>query len=345
MLLSIIVPVYNNEKYLRDCVDSLICQNMDDCEIILIDDGSSDSSPTICDEYRNNHIRVIHKENQGLAETRNLGMEKAKGQYIWFVDSDDTVERTSIAVLKKAIVTTDADMILFGINEAFVSANKCTVRRKKPEKHFYKNAKDGFLYLQSSDTLDIAANKIVRNNVIRQSNLRFQQKYIPTEDHIFWLELYPLLGKVAVLDECLYNYFIRDGISSTRKLRYRKFPSYAYSLKLMIKLSEQYQVMHQMDNYLYKMYCYYILWEYEILNHPDCRYGIVQRYRYFCDVFQSNDFERDFCLAALNYYDTSDEIQKVKFEPMVLKAIVNHKYMLPTLISYALNLWGRMRRR
>lgn len=91
--LSFIVPVYNTEPYLRECVDSLLAQDLADCEIILVDDGSTDRSGAICDEYvrRDNRIRVVHQQNAGLSAARNAGLEVARGEFLAFVDSDDSV--------------------------------------------------------------------------------------------------------------------------------------------------------------------------------------------------------------------------------------------------------------
>lgn len=98
MLISFIIPVYNVEKYLNECVDSILSQDFKDYEIILVDDGSTDSSGRICDEYAKNHsnISTIHKENGGASDSRNVGLKKASGQYILFIDSDDYIESGSI---------------------------------------------------------------------------------------------------------------------------------------------------------------------------------------------------------------------------------------------------------
>ena len=100
-LISIIIPVYNVEKYLRRCVDSVLGQTYDKLEIILVDDGSTDNSGRICDEYRekDQRIIVIHKENGGLSEARNFGIEKSSGEYISFVDSDDWIPEDSVAIM------------------------------------------------------------------------------------------------------------------------------------------------------------------------------------------------------------------------------------------------------
>lgn len=103
---SILVPIYNNEVYLHECIDSIINQTLKDIEIILLDDGSTDNSPQICDEYakKDNRIKVVHKENTGYGHTMNLGIEMATGEYIGIVESDDYVELDMFESLYNATV-------------------------------------------------------------------------------------------------------------------------------------------------------------------------------------------------------------------------------------------------
>ena len=99
--MSIIIPVYNSEKALRRCLDSILAQTMTDYECLLIDDGSTDSSGRICDEYaaKDERFRVFHKENGGVSSARNVGLDNAKGEWITFVDSDDSVEESFLESL------------------------------------------------------------------------------------------------------------------------------------------------------------------------------------------------------------------------------------------------------
>lgn len=110
-LISVIVPVYNVEQYLKDCIDSVISQTYKNIEIILIDDGSTDYSGTICDDYqtKDNRIKVIHKENGGLSSARNCGIDTASGKFITFVDSDDIIQPKYIEYLYNALIAYDAD--------------------------------------------------------------------------------------------------------------------------------------------------------------------------------------------------------------------------------------------
>lgn len=116
--ISIIVPVYNAEKYLKKCINSIINQTYSNLEIILIDDGSTDNSGNICDEFakKDNRILVIHKKNEGLSATRNVGIEKATGEFIGFVDSDDYIEKDMYEILYKDITRYDADVASISIS-------------------------------------------------------------------------------------------------------------------------------------------------------------------------------------------------------------------------------------
>lgn len=111
-LVSIIVPVYNVEKYLKQCIDSIINQTYINTEIILIDDGSTDNSGKICDDYakKDNRIKVIHKKNEGISATRNRGIDEAYGEYISFVDSDDYIDKDMISILCEDIENNNADI-------------------------------------------------------------------------------------------------------------------------------------------------------------------------------------------------------------------------------------------
>ncbi len=113
-LISIIVPVYNVENYIRRCVDSLINQTYKNLEIILVDDGSPDNSGAICDEYaqRDSRVKVIHKENGGVSSARNIGLENARGEYIGFIDSDDYVDAQMYEVLYTSLSDNDADIAM-----------------------------------------------------------------------------------------------------------------------------------------------------------------------------------------------------------------------------------------
>ena len=112
-LVSIIVPVYNVENYLKECIDSILMQTYKNIEVILINDGSSDSSGKLCDEYKEKDIRikVVHKTNGGLSDARNLGLDICKGEYISFVDSDDYVSPIFVEIYMQAMQEGNCDIV------------------------------------------------------------------------------------------------------------------------------------------------------------------------------------------------------------------------------------------
>ena len=113
-LVSIIVPVYKVENELERCVDSILCQTLTDIEVILVDDGSPDSCPQICDDYarRDSRVKAVHKQNGGLSDARNFGLDKANGDYVMFVDSDDCIERDACERLLRLATDSHADIVL-----------------------------------------------------------------------------------------------------------------------------------------------------------------------------------------------------------------------------------------
>ena len=114
-LVSIIVPVYKVEQYLSRCIDSILNQVFQDFELILVDDGSPDNCGEICDIYelKDNRIKVIHKKNGGLSDARNFGIEKASGEYLFFIDSDDCVTSNCLSIVDKNLI--DCDVLVFNI--------------------------------------------------------------------------------------------------------------------------------------------------------------------------------------------------------------------------------------
>ena len=119
--ISVIVPVYNTEEYLPRCLDSIIGQTFDNIEVIVVDDGSTDNSYSVCREYagRDTRIRLFHKENGGASSARNLALDKVQGEYIVFVDSDDYILKDALQTAYDAITANSAQMAVYGIDYAY----------------------------------------------------------------------------------------------------------------------------------------------------------------------------------------------------------------------------------
>lgn len=204
---SIIIPVYNVEPYLERCINSILAQTYANIEIILIDDGSTDRSPQICDEYatKDNRIVVIHKKNGGQGEARNQGLDICKGDYISFVDSDDWVEPTYIDELLKAALTTEADIAICELKRTRSPEEKRT--SQKPYQQYYTPTEAiSRLFTKREVSFIGPVCKIYKRHLLK--TIRFPLgKY--HEDEFFSYLVFFQASKIAYTSEILYYYFQR----------------------------------------------------------------------------------------------------------------------------------------
>ena len=166
ILISVIIPVYNVEKYLNECIDSVINSTYKDLEIILVDDGSSDNCPQICDKYAcmDNRIKVIHKENEGLSSARNEGFNIANGDYISFIDSDDYISTNLYEIAVDIINEQNCDIFSFGYYLKYGNKNKFKL---KPNTFLVLKPYEAIEKLNLFDYMGVSSwNKIFKNHYL-----------------------------------------------------------------------------------------------------------------------------------------------------------------------------------
>lgn len=210
IILSIIIPVYNVELYLKECIESIRTQMTSTCELILIDDGSTDCSGNICDEYasRNRRITVIHKKNGGHSSARNLGLDAARGEYVCFVDSDDKIYQNSVAELLRCIDSTEADIYFlhgfkFFPNGAIVDLGD----NIKAEQVNGKTRREVLGYIGSRPKYPgSACTKVFRREFLAENQLRFPENLTHSEDLTFCLDCLLAAQTFAALDVPYYLY-------------------------------------------------------------------------------------------------------------------------------------------
>ena len=207
--ISVIVPVYNVENYLGKCVDSLLCQTVPPFEIILVDDGSTDSSGAMCDSYAREHpelVRVIHQENAGLGGARDTGIGAAEGNWLLFIDSDDYVAENAISRLTEAIGL-GSDIIIFGFTEIGEDGTVFSVEND--------GYPDGTVldFSESPEVVFIkpnAWNKLYRRSLFTETGILFPSR-VWYEDIRTTVKLSASAGKVAFITDPLYYYLRRSG--------------------------------------------------------------------------------------------------------------------------------------
>ena len=212
---SIIVPVYNAESYLHKCLESILNQTFKDFELILIDDGSTDSSGEICDDYNKKdcRIRVIHKLNEGVSIARNIGVEISKGKYIMFADADDYVELNWCEEMYSVITKNSNSMVISGIclyNERLKVNTKIYKKISDSEKSLRLTKKDLF-FLYEKHLINSPCNKIFISKIIKDNNIKFDFNLSLGEDLLFNLNYLKKVDKdIFIINKCLYNYILRN---------------------------------------------------------------------------------------------------------------------------------------
>jgi glycosyltransferase involved in cell wall biosynthesis len=211
--LSILIPVYNVSKYFRHCLNSVYSQINDFCEVILVDDGSSDGSGLICDEYKKQYsiqTRVFHKQNEGAYSTRNFAFQKSSGEYVWFIDPDDYIQNDAINNIFKLIDGNnhiDVISLAFKRNDGKESGNlenSYPLETISGEEYLIRGKIDPYLW-----------SKVYRSDFLRENNLSFNNKLYTQGDWLFNMYVFTS-NKVSILltDIYAYNYYNANPTST-----------------------------------------------------------------------------------------------------------------------------------
>lgn len=248
MKYSVIVPIYNTEKYLKQCIDSLLNQTYLNIEIILVDDGSKDSSLSICLEYQKkylNKIHVITQQNKGVSAARNLGIKYATGDYIIFVDSDDFCSENMIEEVNKVI--NQNDLLIFGYNKVYKNKNVAM----KENEFLIKDKTEMINYIFLNEKIGgYLFNKVFSIDIIKKYKLKFDENIHYCEDLYFVIDYLKYCQYFKNIDNILYNYRMRKS-SITYDFYNEKNISI---LDVFSKMIDIYDNNEKVMNYLNYMY-------------------------------------------------------------------------------------------
>lgn len=206
--ISVIMPIYNSSAYLHKSINSVLSQTYTDFELLLIDDGSTDSSLKICEEFRekDKRIKVFHKQNSGVADTRQTGLDAISGEYFINIDSDDYAESELFGSLLKKAESSDADLVYCDYYSGSKSTN---------EKLFKQSECDNSIALIrnifAGNCLGSLWNKLIKTDCVRRFGVVFEKSVNYCEDELFILRLLSNNIKISYLNKALYHYVIREG--------------------------------------------------------------------------------------------------------------------------------------
>lgn len=210
--LSVIMPVYNSEKFLKRSIESVLNQTFKDLELILVNDGSIDNSLSICKEYekKDNRVIVIDKQNEGAGPTRNKGIEIATGEYLAFPDSDDWLDLDCYKICIERLEKNNSDLLVFGVKTHVYDDKKSLVTKVIEEKAgaiVYKTWQDcrrNWIDLRNSCDADAPWNKIYKHSIIREFNIRYPDMR-RMQDGVFNMRYFDKISSVEVIEDCLFN--------------------------------------------------------------------------------------------------------------------------------------------
>ena len=225
MMISVIVPMYNAEEYIDACVESILAQTYKNFELIIIDDGSTDRSSLMIDSYTYNdeRVRIVHRENEGAAAARNIGLKYAKGDYICFIDADDTVHNTYLSYLAELITEYNADIAISSYRNVFSPA--CLEDEPEESDRRAMTGKEALAdLLYQRHFMSVPWGSLSKKSLWEHVSFPEGTK---AEDMGTIYKLYAAAKKVAYGDKALYNYFQRSGntmfsTSATRNIDYFK---------------------------------------------------------------------------------------------------------------------------
>ena len=295
-MISVIIPIYNSEKYLSKCISSVLEQTYKDLELILVDDGSTDNSLNICNDFaeRDSRIVVVHQKNAGVSAARNNGLKNAKGDFITFVDSDDYVENDWLELLFKAITEKNAEVAVCGIKlddkQKIVECN-CEMKEQI------------ILRLQECGLLYSVVNKLYRREKLTaefKNGLKFG------EDLLFNLEYFRKIKAIAIVSQALYFYRKDNQISATTGFREDKFDDILYLYNQttdFCKTIADESVRNKMQNRFAALH----VWDYlgNLQRKIEFeRKSYIENYRYFKIVLskaESRFFSGKGCNTLLSY--------------------------------------------
>lgn len=235
-LVSIIIPIFNSEKYLKRCINSILVQTYENIEVILLNDGSTDTSLQICEHYAkiDDRVVILNKHNTGVSDTRNKGLEYANGKYIMFVDSDDWIPKNSVELLLTTACKSDADCCIGAVSEIALTNRVIGAKNN-----------DNFRICSDIDCIKLFSEmdwgpwgKLYKTKLINENNIRFQTNIKYMEDAIFVSQFLSVCDVVTSTKRIVYKYYRLNETSATSKF-YLEF--YLWKCKFVSELRHIYK--------------------------------------------------------------------------------------------------------
>lgn len=314
--ISIIMPVYNAHDFLQDTISSILKQTYENFELIIIDDGSSDDSGSICDKYaeEDSRIRVIHKENEGICKARNLGIKLAKGEYICFSDHDDIFSDELLNDNYKLITEHNADWVKFGKIEYIFQGERLLKKKSSDfESRVYSNAEllEQIIELRRKDIFTYVWDSFFKASIIRKLELEFDEKFkFGNEDIDFCQRYAKNCSKLVVSDKNYYHHYTRLGISTSSKFSMQKIDSYLYLGRKSLDTFNDYKVNFTLygSQYEFLIAKYIVCNICQDLNRSGKKISIAEKRKIINEISEDKLFEFECDFSWYSLYELSTKM-------------------------------------
>ena len=223
-MISVITPVYNTEKYLDSCIQSILAQTYTNFELLLIDDGSTDSSGVICDKYAelDSRVRVFHKENGGASSARNMGLDNAKGEWVTFVDSDDWLDVDLYEKMRKSAYNEQSEIVVSGVK---IEENGKSIWTLQCPQNYVDKASLSNLRMIESPIFSSIWNKLIKRELLKKHNIRFDDRLQMWDDLWIVLRLRFFEPKISIVGDSFYHYRMTESPSIIKSATSKKVSS------------------------------------------------------------------------------------------------------------------------
>ncbi len=334
--ISIIVPVYNCEKYLDEAIKSVLNQTLRELEVIIVNDGSTDNSLDIANKYSSidNRVKVLTQDNQGVSAARNLGLEAAKGEYIGFIDGDDWIESDMYKTLYSIAIKENVDLVISNFEQELEGKNiisrlDISTDIVLKEKDIVKKVLPQFL---QHEKLNTVCNKLFKSEIIKNYNIRFPKGVALGEDGVFNINYFTNIKSLMYIDYSGYHYrevegsatrniFEKDYFSRSLEVYNEEIPSIYYKYFGQDYL-EELKAIKFINNIISYTHIYF---------KPQDNISFIQRYKYVKKMIKN-----DYVNKVLNKYFRTIYKDKSRYEMILLKLIKKRLvFGIYTLTSYS----------
>lgn len=321
-LVSVIIPVYNVERCLKKCLDSVINQTYSNLDIILIDDGSNDNSGIICDDYArlDKRIKVIHNNNAGVSNARNTGIEICKGEFVAFIDSDDYVDNSYIQCLVEPQKKNSYDLVLCNYLDFFVDNARIENHVLTDDKlcklsgDFHKD------YHVFKQLMWYPVLKLYKMEIINDNNLRFPEDLTDGEDQFFNFLYYEKVNKYCYINRALYTYCHRSSHSLSRKITLSSYISNIKKIKKEKEFLKSFNIC-KYENVLIES-AFFIMRKYSIIKGTGFK-GFKLRTKEIVGIIE-NELEN---------------VNELTFKQKILKVCLNKRIYILLYLYYLFKHW------